>query len=75
MERGYLEDVYDDDHAFDTAADENNGDSGGPHFTRTYNNNHRIYEVYIAGIHYAGNANISRATMMDEVESRYNLTV
>jgi hypothetical protein len=75
MERGNLGDVHDDDHAFDTAADENNGDSGGPHFTRVYNNNFDIWEVYIAGVHYAGDKNNSRATMIDEVESRYDLTI
>ena len=75
MERGDLGDVYDDDHAFDTAAHRRGGDSGGPHFTREYIPQHDIWEVYIAGVHYAGNENIARATMMDEVESRYNLTI
>ena len=75
MKSGDLGDVYNDDHAFDTAADRDGGDSGGPHFTREYNNNHDIWEVYIAGVHYAGGSNHARATMMDEVESRYNLSI
>lgn len=75
MERGNLGDVHDDDHAFDTAADENDGDSGGPHFTRVYDSEHGIWEVYIAGVHYAGDTTYSRATMIDEVESRYDLTI
>ena len=75
MERGNLKDVYNDDHAFDTAADSDTGDSGGPHFTREYIPQYDIWEVYIAGVHYAGDTNNSRATMIDEVESRYNLTI
>lgn len=75
MEFGTLGDVYDDNHAFDTSADENDGDSGGPHFMREYNPNLGIYEAYIAGIHYAGDTTMSRATMMSEIESRYTVEV
>lgn len=75
METGTLGDVYDDSHAFDTSADENDGDSGGPHFVQEYNPNFGIYEAYIAGIHYAGNTTTSRATMMSEIESRYAVEV
>ena len=75
MERGNLKDVYDDNHAFDIAADRDGGDSGGPHFTRVYDNEHGIWEVYVAGVHYAGTTDKARATMIDEVESRYDLTI
>ena len=75
MERGNLKDVYDDNHAFDIAADRDGGDSGGPHFTRVYDNEHGIWEVYVTGVHYTGTTDKARATMIDEVESRYDLTI
>ncbi|WP_152419867.1 hypothetical protein [Natrialba hulunbeirensis] len=75
MESGTLNEVYDDHHAFDTSADEDDGDSGGPHFMREYNSGLGIYEAYIAGIHYAGNTKMSRATMMSAIESEYSVAV
>jgi len=43
--------------------------------SRVYDSEHGIWEVYIAGVHYAGDTTYSRATMIDEVESRYDLTI
>lgn len=74
VESGSLGEVY--DISYDTNAKEDNGDSGGPHYKEEYDPNFGIWKAYIAGIHYAGNGvDLSRATMMGEVENRYSLTV
>lgn len=70
---GALGDVHDDDDAYDVNTDCAGGDSGGPHFTREHDPNHRIWEVYISGVHYGGTLGVARATMSDAVESEFNL--
>ncbi|ERH04436.1 MAG: hypothetical protein J07HR59_01570, partial [Halorubrum sp. J07HR59] len=52
MKEGTLGDVYEDDDAFDADTDGKPGDSGGPHYTREYDPNFRIWKVYIAGVCY-----------------------
>lgn len=73
INKGSITEVY--DVSYDTNADDGNGDSGGPHYKEVWDDNYMFYKVYIAGIHYAGTGSSSRATMMDEIETRYSLSV
>lgn len=73
VKSGSITEVY--NVSYDTDADENNGDSGGPHYKEEWDENLMFWKVKIAGIHYAGNGTTSRATMMKEIEDRYSLSV
>ena len=75
MHTGTLGDVYESADAYDVSIGETErNDSGSPHFTREYDPGLGCWEVYMTGVHYAGNGK-SRATMMSAVESEFNLTV
>jgi len=77
-ESGTIQTYSESKNAFETDAKAGSGDSGGPHFNKKRNPSHGFWEVYIAGIHYAGSKGdnpTSFATVMAKVENEFGVTV
>lgn len=66
---------YVSDSAFETTANHDSGDSGGPHYEKFYDEYFNEYRYNIAGVHRGGTDSRAQATQIENIEDRFNVTV